>query len=144
MKNASKIFSYVKTPAIRTENLTRRYKSFTAVDNLNLAVQTGEIYGFLGSNGAGKTTTMKMLAGLLQPGAGKAWISGHDVWNEPLAAKAALGYVADRSLLYDRLTGREFLAFLAQKGHSYVIYWRGYELIIPIITMPPSSSTSVV
>ncbi len=107
-------FSGVRTPAIRTENLTRRYKSFTAVDNLNLAVQTGEIYGFLGSNGAGKTTTMKMLAGLLQPGAGGAWISGHDVWNEPLAAKAALGYVADRSLLYDRLTGREFLAFLAQ------------------------------
>jgi ABC-2 type transport system ATP-binding protein len=100
--------------AIRTENLTRRYKSFTAVDNLNLTVRSGEIYGFLGSNGAGKTTTMKMLVGLLQPDAGHAWICGHDVWNEPLAAKAALGYVADRSILYDRLSGREFLAFLAQ------------------------------
>jgi len=57
-------FTGVRTLAIRTENLTRRYKSFTAVDELNLAVQTGEIYGFLGSNGAGKTTTLKMLAGL--------------------------------------------------------------------------------
>ncbi len=106
--------SVVRAVAIRTENLTRRYKNFIAVDNLNLEVQPGEIYGFLGANGAGKTTTMKMLVGLLQPDAGHAWISGHDVWKEPLAAKAALGYVADRSMLYDRLTGREFLAFLAQ------------------------------
>ena len=125
VKNAPKTFTYaaqrgscgisvVRAVAIRTENLTRRYKSFTAVDNLNLGVQPGEIYGFLGANGAGKTTTMKMLVGLLQPDAGHAWISGHDAWKEPLAARAALGYVADRSMLYDRLTGREFLAFLTQ------------------------------
>jgi ABC-2 type transport system ATP-binding protein len=81
---------------------------------LNMAVHRGEIYGFLGSNGAGKTTTMKMLVGLLQPSAGHAWIAGRDVWAEPLAAKAALGYVPDRSVLYERLTGREFLQFLAQ------------------------------
>jgi ABC-2 type transport system ATP-binding protein len=100
--------------AIRTENLTRRFKGFVAVDNLNLAVQTGEIYGFLGSNGAGKTTTMKMLVGLLQPDSGHAWIGGHDVWKESLMAKSAFGYVADHTMLYDRLTGREFLDFLAQ------------------------------
>ena len=100
--------------AIRTESLTRRYKGFIAVDNLNLEVHIGEIYGFLGLNGAGKTTTMKMLVGLLQPDAGHAWISGYDVWEEPMEAKAALGYVADRTMLYDRLTGREFLGFLAQ------------------------------
>jgi ABC-type multidrug transport system ATPase subunit len=111
MKNVSKTFAYL---AIRTENLTRRYKSFTAVDSLNLAVHAGEIYGFLGSNGAGKTTTMKMLVGLLQPDEGRTWIGGHDVWKEPLAAKAAFGYVADHTMLYDRLTGREFLDFLAQ------------------------------
>ncbi|MDQ2715922.1 MAG: ABC transporter ATP-binding protein [Chloroflexota bacterium] len=102
------------TLAIRVEGLTRRYVDFTAVDNLNLALRQGEIYGFLGANGAGKTTTMKMLVGLLQPGAGRVWIAGHDMWREPLAAKAVLGYVADRALLYERLTGREFLAFLAQ------------------------------
>ncbi|MBA2285321.1 MAG: ABC transporter ATP-binding protein [Ktedonobacteraceae bacterium] len=102
------------TLALRVEGLTRRYADFTAVDNLNLALRRGEIYGFLGANGAGKTTTMKMLVGLLQPDAGRVWIAGHDMWREPLAAKAVLGYVADRALLYERLTGREFLAFLAQ------------------------------
>lgn len=106
--------SGVKTDAIRAENLTRCYKSFMAVDGLNLAVHSGEIYGFLGSNGAGKTTTMKILVGLLQPSSGRAWIGGFDAWKEPLAAKAALGYVADHTMLYDRLTGREFLDFLAQ------------------------------
>jgi len=84
------------------------------VDDLSLAIRPGEIYGFLGPNGAGKTTTIKMLVGLLEPNAGHAWIAGHDVWTEPLPAKAALGYVADRAMLYARLTGREFLQFLAQ------------------------------
>lgn len=100
--------------AIQTEGLSRRYGDLLAVDNLSLTVRRGEIYGFLGSNGAGKTTTMKMLVGLLEPSAGRACIDGHDVWREPLVAKAALGYVADRAILYDRLTGREFLSFLAQ------------------------------
>ena len=104
------------TLAIRVQQLSRRYKQVTAVDRLDLAVQRGEIYGFLGANGAGKTTTMKMLVGLLQPDAGHVWIEGHDMWSAgaSLAAKAALGYVADRAMLYERLTGREFLAFLAQ------------------------------
>jgi ABC-type multidrug transport system ATPase subunit len=99
---------------IRTENLTRYYKGFVAVDSLNLAVHTGEIYGFLGSNGAGKTTTMKMMVGLLKPDGGRACITGYDVWKELLEAKSAFGYVADHTMLYDRLTGREFLEFLAQ------------------------------
>jgi ABC-2 type transport system ATP-binding protein len=101
-------------PSIRTENLTRRFGTIVAVDNLNMTIQEGEIYGFLGSNGAGKTTIMKMLVGLVQPTAGQALITGHNVWTESLAAKAALGYVPDRSVLYERLTGREFLHFLAQ------------------------------
>jgi len=100
--------------AIRLEGLTRRFERFVAVDNLSMALRPGEIYGFLGSNGAGKTTTIKMLVGLLQPGAGRAEIIGHDVWADPVAAKSMLGYVPDRSILYERLTGREFLSFLAQ------------------------------
>jgi len=100
--------------ALRAEGLTRRYASFNAVDDLNLAVRCGEIYGFLGPNGAGKSTTIKMLVGLLQPSAGRVWLAGHDVWREPLEAKLVLGYVADRALLYNRLSGREFLAFLGQ------------------------------
>ncbi len=116
MQNPAKMSDYLKshTPTIRIEGLTRRFADFVAVDSLDMAIGRGEIYGFLGSNGAGKSTTMKMLVGLLQPDAGYAWIAGHDVWAEPVAAKAALGYVADRSLLYERLTGREFLAFLGQ------------------------------
>lgn len=101
-------------PAIRLESLTRTFGTFTAVDNLSMKILPGEIYGFLGSNGAGKTTTIKMLVGLLQPSSGHAVIAGHDMWAEPLPAKKALGYVADRALLYERLTGREFLTFLAQ------------------------------
>ena len=104
----------VPTKAIEIEGLTHKFGKLTAVDHVDMAIRQGEIYGFLGSNGAGKTTIMKMLVGLLQPGAGRAWIMGHDVWAEPLAVKAALGYVADRSVLYERLTGREFLEFLGQ------------------------------
>ncbi len=101
-------------PAIRIEKLTRRFGSHVAVDNLSMTISPGEIYGFLGSNGAGKTTTMKMLVGLLQPDEGRAWIAGHDIERDELSAKSALGYVADRSILYERLTGREFLLFLSQ------------------------------
>ena len=100
--------------ALRAIDLTRRYADIIAVERLNLAVSQGEIYGFLGPNGAGKSTAIKMLVGLLQPTAGHVWLAGHDVWRAPLLAKEALGYVADRALLYDRLTGREFLTFLAQ------------------------------
>jgi ABC-2 type transport system ATP-binding protein len=99
---------------IRTERLTRRFGGVAVIDALDLAIAPGEIYGFLGPNGAGKTTTIKLLVGLLEPDAGSALVAGHDVWAEPVAAKAALGYVADRAILYDRLTGREFLDFLAQ------------------------------
>ena len=110
------LLSSSATPAIRTEELTLHYRSsgLRAVNSLNLSIAPGEIYGFLGSNGAGKTTTLKMLVGLLEPSTGKAWIAGHNMWTEPLVAKASLGYVADRTMLYERLTGREFLSFLAQ------------------------------
>jgi len=102
------------TPAIRIEGLTRRFGTYVAVDKLHMTIQPGEIYGFLGSNGAGKTTTMKMLVSLLQPNEGRAWLAGHDIERDALAAKTALGYVADKSILYERLTGREFLLFLSQ------------------------------
>ena len=87
---------------------------FRAVDGFDLQVGRGEIYGFLGANGAGKTTTIQMMVGLLAPDAGLVSIAGHDLAAAPLAARTAFGYVPDRPLLYDRLTGREFLQFLAQ------------------------------
>lgn len=100
--------------AILVQGLTRRFARFVAVDDLHMTIQQGEIYGFLGANGAGKTTTIKMLVGLLQPHAGQVIIAGHDMWKDSVAAKQVIGYVADRALLYDRLSGREFLSFLSQ------------------------------
>ncbi len=96
---------------IETTALTRFYGSFPAVQDLNLRVEPGELFGFLGPNGAGKTTTIRMLVGLLRPTSGTATVAGHDVRQAPLAAKRSVGYLAQTPLLYDRLTGREYLRF---------------------------------
>ncbi len=99
-------------PLIETEHLVKRYGDKAAVDDVSLQVQGGEIFGFLGPNGAGKTTTIKILVGLLQPTAGLVRVAGHDVQAQPLAAKAASGYVPDEPNLYAKLTGRELLRFV--------------------------------
>ncbi|MFI5209548.1 MAG: ABC transporter ATP-binding protein [Gemmatimonadales bacterium] len=93
--------------------LTKRYGSFTAVDNITLDIPSGMLYGLLGPNGAGKTTTMRMIAGILQPTAGTITIGGDDVTRAPMAAKARLGFIPDRPYVYDKLTGAEFLRFVA-------------------------------
>ena len=93
--------------------LVCRYGDFTAVDRLDLAVRPGEIVGFLGPNGAGKTTTLRVCAGLLRPDAGEVRIAGASMLREGLKARASLGFVADRPFLYERLTAREFLEFVA-------------------------------
>ncbi|MEW5933240.1 MAG: ABC transporter ATP-binding protein [Bacillota bacterium] len=98
---------------IKTDGLCKRYGTLTAVDGLNLEVGPGELFGFLGPNGAGKTTTIRMLTGLLRPTAGRVFIGGYDVQREPVRAKALLGYVPDEPVLYEKLTGREFLTFMA-------------------------------
>ncbi|MDQ6603755.1 MAG: ABC transporter ATP-binding protein [Chloroflexota bacterium] len=98
---------------IETYDLTKQYGAFAAVSNLTLRVNPGELFGFLGPNGAGKSTTMKMLAGILVPTNGGARIAGYDVATQPLETKARLGYMAEEPLLYDKLTGREFLTFIA-------------------------------
>jgi ABC-2 type transport system ATP-binding protein len=98
---------------IETENLTKRYGNLTAVDNLNLRVEAGELFGFLGPNGAGKTTTIKLLVGLLRPSAGMARIGGYDVQRDSLKAKSLVGFVPDNPYLYEKLTAREFLRFMA-------------------------------
>lgn len=98
---------------IKTENLSKRFGTVAAVNQLNLEVRAGEIYGFLGPNGSGKTTTIKMLTGLLEPTAGRAYICGIDIIKEPAKAKALLAYVPDQPKLYGKLTAREFLALMA-------------------------------
>ena len=98
---------------IKTEQLTKRYDSLTAVDDVSFQVGPGEVLGFLGPNGAGKTTTMRMLAGFVTPTSGRANICGHDVESEPLKAKAALGYLPEGAPLYGEMTVRRFLEFIA-------------------------------
>ncbi|HIE26357.1 TPA: ABC transporter ATP-binding protein [Candidatus Poribacteria bacterium] len=98
---------------IITENLTKRFDKLTAVDNLSLNIGSGELFGFLGPNGAGKTTTINMLTGLLQPTSGTATICGFDIQKQPLQAKAVTGLLPDTPHLYETLTGRQFVRFIA-------------------------------
>lgn len=84
-----------------------------AVDNLDLEVRPGEIFGFLGPNGAGKTTTIKMIVGLLHPDTGRITVNGRDVVTDPIGAKRQIGYVPDTAILYERLTGAENLELIA-------------------------------
>jgi ABC-2 type transport system ATP-binding protein len=98
---------------IKTEHLSKRYDSVTAVEDVTFEVRPGEVLGFLGPNGAGKTTTMRMLAGFVTPTAGKAVICGHDVEAEPLAAKQQLGYLPEGAPSYGEMRVRRFLEFIA-------------------------------
>jgi len=98
---------------ITIRSLSKRYGSKLAVDNLNLDVSAGELFCFIGPNGAGKTTTIKLLTGLLHPTAGSVAICGIDIQTNPTAAKQVIGYIPDTPFLYERLTGREFLSFVA-------------------------------
>ncbi|MCL4865592.1 MAG: ABC transporter ATP-binding protein [Gemmatimonadales bacterium] len=98
---------------IRLTQLTKRYGSFTAVQGIDLEIPAGTLYGFLGPNGAGKTTTMRMIAGILRPTSGTVEVAGIDVARDPVQAKAHLGFIPDRPYVYDKLSGAEFLRFVA-------------------------------
>jgi ABC-2 type transport system ATP-binding protein len=111
--------------------LSKKYGSFTAVDAIDLFVPAGELFGFLGPNGAGKTTTLRVIAGILRPTAGTVRIAGIDITSDPTAAKAKLGFIPDRPFIYEKLTGTEFLRFVAglygQEGPE--VDRRGRELL---------------
>lgn len=98
---------------ISISHLTRKFNEHIAVNDLCLEIPKGAMFGFLGPNGAGKTTTLKMLMGLLAPTSGTAIIDGIDVSEDPIAVKAKVGYLPDEVFLYDYLTGRQFLEFVA-------------------------------
>ncbi len=98
---------------IELSQLTKRYGKFTAVAGIDLTIPKGELYGLLGPNGAGKTTTMRMIAGILRPTSGTVRIAGIDIQAQPMVAKAHLGFIPDRPFVYDKLTGAEFLRFVA-------------------------------
>lgn len=101
------------TPMLELRGVVKRYGSFEAVKGLDLRAERGEIFGFLGPNGAGKTTTIRMVAGVLRPTAGQVLVGGLDMALEPEAAKAKVGYIPDRPYLYEKLSGGEFLRFVA-------------------------------
>ena len=98
---------------IELKNVTKRYGTKLAVDDLSLTVPPGELFAFLGPNGAGKTTTIKMLCGLLFPTAGTVRVGGFDLAAQGDQARQLISYVPDQPFLYDKLTGREFLRFVA-------------------------------
>ncbi len=100
--------------AIEAIGLTRYYGNLCAVDHLNLTVRSGEIFGFLGPNGAGKTTTIRMLTGLVQATEGSARVAGYDVRSDALEVKRRIGMVPQRSNLYEELSARDNLIFMAK------------------------------
>ena len=96
------------------EHLTKRYGAHTAVDDISFTVEDGCIYGLLGPNGAGKSTTMNILTGYLSATAGTVKVAGHDIAEEPLEAKRAIGYLPEQPPLYPEMTVREYLLFVAE------------------------------
>ena len=102
----------LKAFMIQLRNVTKKFGSFTAVDDLTLNVPKGEFFGFLGPNGAGKTTTIKMIVGLFAPTSGTIRVNGYDIIKQPMDAKQSIAYVPDIPFLYEKLTGREFLYFI--------------------------------
>ena len=98
--------------ALEVRNLVKRFDR-PAVDGLDLAVRSGEFYALVGPNGAGKTTTLRMVAGLLAPDAGAITVAGIDARADPVAAKRVMAWVSDEPMIYDKLTPREYLEFVA-------------------------------
>ena len=99
---------------VETRGLTKHYNGFVAVDNLNLRVREGEVFGILGPNGSGKTTTILMLLGLTEPTAGEVRVLGFDPVRQPLSVKARVGYMPDQVGFYEELTARENLIYIAK------------------------------
>lgn len=108
---------------IEINELSMRYGDLLALDRLDLTIERGEFFAFLGPNAAGKTTTIKLLTGLMEPTGGSARICGFDIQEEPLEAKRRIGYIPDVAEFYDKLTAIEFMAFISElfevdPGHS--------------------------
>jgi len=103
----------VSAPLIETSELTKRFGSVQALTGLNFRVFPGEIYGLLGPNGAGKTTTIKTIIGLMEPTSGCVKVQGFDPVTNPIEVKSKIGYVAEKPILYESLSTRDFLEFVA-------------------------------
>jgi len=123
---------------IRLTNLTKRYGSFTAVDGIDLQVPSGALFGFLGPTGAGKTTTLRMIAGILKPTSGIVEIGGDDLERKPRKAKTRMGFIPDRPFVYDKLTGAEFLRFVAALyGQEGPVIERRMDELLKLFDLAP-------
>lgn len=98
---------------IRTENLTKKYGSMFAIKNINLSLDTGDVFGFIGPNGAGKTTTMRIIATLLEPSHGEAYVCGNSIYNNSAEIRKLVGYMPDFFGVYDDMKVIEYLEFFA-------------------------------
>jgi len=103
----------LSTPLIETHELCKRFGSVQALNKLSFRVMPGEIYGLLGPNGAGKTTTLKLITGLIDPSSGWVKVEGFSPSENPIDVKSRIGYVAEKPILYDSLSPRDFLDFVA-------------------------------
>jgi ABC-2 type transport system ATP-binding protein len=109
-----KIQEVIHKTVLHIKNLTKKFGSFTAVDDISFDIGNGEIFAFLGPNGAGKTTTVKIISGILKPTSGDIFLDSLDVINNPLEAKKYISYIPDEPFVYPYLTAREFLKFIAE------------------------------
>jgi len=99
---------------IQVEDITKRYGTFTAVDKINFEIEEGEVVGFLGPNGAGKSTTMNMITGFIEPTSGRIIVDGYDISKKPKKAKKQIGYMPEGVPLYNDLTVKEFVVYMAE------------------------------
>ncbi len=104
----------VPEPLLRLAHLTKDYGRFRALDNVNLQVHAGEVVGLLGPNGSGKTTALRLVLGFLRPTTGHAWVGGHECWQDSVAARRRVAYLPGELRLYENLTGRQLVHFLAR------------------------------
>ena len=99
---------------ITARNLTKKFDTFTALDDVSFAFEDGEIFGIIGHNGAGKTTLLKIISGLIAPTSGELYINDMDVVKNPVALKETLGYLPEESRLYETMTAENYLAFFGE------------------------------
>lgn len=124
------------TEMIKLRGLTKRFGQITAVDNVDITVETGEVLGLLGPNGAGKSTTMKMVAGFLEPTAGTAIVCGRDVLQEPVALKKMLGYLPEGAPTYGDMTPLSYLRFIAAiRGFDGAERQRRVDAVVEKVTL---------
>jgi ABC-2 type transport system ATP-binding protein len=106
-------------PLLLTDGLTKDYGRLRALDALNLRIDAGEVFGLLGPNGSGKSTALRLLLGFVRPTSGRASISGHDCWHDGVAARRLVAYLPGELRLYENMTGRQVVSFLARlRGHA--------------------------